>query len=875
MNAKRNILKRAGTALLAVVMGVSMMATAFATEGEPSILSPTLPDAVKDTPYAVELEYTGNITSWSASGLPDGLSIGAGGIISGTPTESGSFSVVVTGSPASGRDVNKSYTLTCADGAQEPRITTNVLDNGNLDEPYRYGMSATGGAITWSATGLPAGLSINNASGMISGVPTADGTFSSVTITVSNPQGQTSRTYSMTIYSSPKITTLTLPEGTEGVAYSAKVEADGAGAVEWTAENLPDGLSINKNTGVISGTPNEHGSFRIGVAATGSAGFDEAVFPLEIKAADEAPAITTASLDGGVMGESYSVTMKATGTAPITWSATGLPNGLRINGNTGEISGTPSAAGTFSVRVKATNDSGNSTVTYDLVITPDNTTYKISGSIDNGGTITGANPQTLRNGESSKEMTFLPASGYRIAKVTVNGIEKNSARGTAKYVFAAIDQIRESYTIVVKTEEIPSSEEGLAIDNRTVNHSEDSTATNAGGTVKVGGKADADKVGFLADQHTVSFSPSAGWEHASTFEVAVTSQSGTVQRFTMKTPSVTNSALKIANGSVGTQNEWDDLFPDAKATVRSGAITLRLADDISGMPYQVKVSVQFVPILTAKSSTSGGSASVSGLTITAEADSRYKVNRIVLVDPETGKSLSITDLPRKENSKGEYYDRDNGDFAGLMTTRIAGETAKVWIEGYIDITKDKSYITEMDVTLDSLPIGLRAEASFSKRNASDNDDADYDEHIFDEDGTGNLTIKNVVKNGSRNKAFTFTLHFPSDADDEYKIDGDVSGYVEDGDSIVLYAGEQATIYGLPEGTRYSIKQDDPGSKYKTAYDVSNGENGTGLNTGSFKIRDGKLTTVVFTNTGDQDTTSTGTTVTPSTDGKKTNPHTGR
>ena len=84
-----------------------------------------------------------------------------------------------------------------------------------------------------------------------------------------------------------------------------------------------------------------------------------------------APSITTSSLPDGKVGEAYSQTLTATGTAPITWSISNgtLPDGLKLTGNTGEISGTPTAEGTATFTVKATNSAGSNTKELSITIT--------------------------------------------------------------------------------------------------------------------------------------------------------------------------------------------------------------------------------------------------------------------------------------------------------------------------------------------------------------------------------------------------------------------------------------------------------------------------------------------------------------------------
>ena len=84
-----------------------------------------------------------------------------------------------------------------------------------------------------------------------------------------------------------------------------------------------------------------------------------------------APTITTDTLPGGKVGEAYSQTLSATGTTPITWGidSGNLPAGLTLDEATGEISGTPTTAGTASFTVKAENSAGSDTKELSITIT--------------------------------------------------------------------------------------------------------------------------------------------------------------------------------------------------------------------------------------------------------------------------------------------------------------------------------------------------------------------------------------------------------------------------------------------------------------------------------------------------------------------------
>ena len=81
--------------------------------------------------------------------------------------------------------------------------------------------------------------------------------------------------------------------------------------------------------------------------------------------------ITTDTLPDGKVGEAYSQILTATGTTPITWSIddSNLPADLSLNKDTGEISGTPTAAGTASFTVKAENSAGSDTKELSITIT--------------------------------------------------------------------------------------------------------------------------------------------------------------------------------------------------------------------------------------------------------------------------------------------------------------------------------------------------------------------------------------------------------------------------------------------------------------------------------------------------------------------------
>jgi hypothetical protein len=139
-------------------------------------------------------DTAGGTLAYAATGLPAGLSIDAStGLISGTPTAAGTASVTVTATDSTGPSGSAAFTWTVNAVAGN---TVTVANPGNQTGTVGTAASlqvvasdsASGQTLSYSATGLPAGLSINSASGLISGTPTAAGT-SSVTVTATDTTG--------------------------------------------------------------------------------------------------------------------------------------------------------------------------------------------------------------------------------------------------------------------------------------------------------------------------------------------------------------------------------------------------------------------------------------------------------------------------------------------------------------------------------------------------------------------------------------------------------------------------------------------------------------------------------------------------------------
>ena len=253
-------------------------------------------------------------------------------------------------------------------------ITSASTASATTGSPFSYQIVANNGPISYAATGMPDGLQIDTATGLISGVPNDDaGSYpillQSVGGTVTSTQTLT-LTLSAAAGSPPTIVTTTnVVSLFAGVAYPNAYTIDAtttnAPITSYGASNLPSGLSVNTNTGVISGTPTQLVTNRaISISAyNGATGFGQ--FTLTINS----PTLTypTLTFTAGSSSNSPAPTVTA-GYSPTSFTASNLPTGLSIN-SSGVIQGTPSVGGTISTSTITAVDASGVTSSVSQVIT--------------------------------------------------------------------------------------------------------------------------------------------------------------------------------------------------------------------------------------------------------------------------------------------------------------------------------------------------------------------------------------------------------------------------------------------------------------------------------------------------------------------------
>ncbi|SDA92623.1 putative Ig domain-containing protein [Mesorhizobium qingshengii] len=362
---------------------VTVNVTVLPASSPITVTPASLPTPAVGVFYDQTLSSSGGVAPYTytsgGGSLPPGLSLAPNGRISGTPTGSGPYNYtvhVVDSTAGTPLTADKSYSLSVAG----PTLVVSPTNPpaGAVGFAYSQQLSTSGGTAPYTYSveigPLPAGLSLSS-SGLISGTPSAQGT---VTFKVKSQDSTTISTggvwfvtqdITVVINAAPTIVVnpATVPGGTVGLAYSGATMTGSGGTGPYTftisAGSLPAGLTLNGTTGALSGTPTAGGTVNFTVQATDSStapGPFSGTRAYTLTIAAPTISLPATTLADGTAGSAYSAALNPAtgGTSPYTYAVTGgaLPPGVALSAS-GNLSGTPSAAGSFNFSVTATDSS--------------------------------------------------------------------------------------------------------------------------------------------------------------------------------------------------------------------------------------------------------------------------------------------------------------------------------------------------------------------------------------------------------------------------------------------------------------------------------------------------------------------------------------
>jgi len=319
----------------------------------------------------------------SVSGtLPTGVTfVPATGVLSGTPTVNGGFTLTFTATNGVGSPATQTFTLSVN---QVPAITSANAATFVVGTAGTFTVTQTGypvPTLSISAGTLPTGVTFNATTGVLSGTPAA-GTAGSYPLTFNSHNGigsDATQSFTLTVNQVAAITSANNTAFTQNTAGTFTVTATGTPTptLSLASGTLPSGVTFTPATGVLAGTPNVTGpspvTFPLTFTATNGVGSPATqAFTLTVNPPPTPPTITSANSASFKVSTAGTFTLTATGFPVPTLSVSGtLPTGVTFNTATGVLSGTPSVIGTFNLTFTAHNTSGpDATQPFTLTVVP-------------------------------------------------------------------------------------------------------------------------------------------------------------------------------------------------------------------------------------------------------------------------------------------------------------------------------------------------------------------------------------------------------------------------------------------------------------------------------------------------------------------------
>ncbi len=304
--------------------------TTLASFNTPAPGIPVITSSLDQTTHVGEIftyliQATNFPNSYGATGLPPGLTVSpTTGVIAGTTQFTGDYDIILSASNGGGTGTAH---LTLHVLQAVPVITSSSSVTGTVDLSLTYQITATNNPTSFDAAGLPDGLVVNTGTGAITGTPTVIGIFTA-TVSATNAGGTGSLTVTFTINPPIPVITSSLDQTAHvGQDFNYQIVATNF-PTSYDAQNLPPGLLVFTESGIIFGNPIFPGDFVATLFASNAGGTGTARLTIHVLPA--VPVITSSKNVTGNVGQNLTYQITADGN-PTSYGAQGLPPGLTLD----------------------------------------------------------------------------------------------------------------------------------------------------------------------------------------------------------------------------------------------------------------------------------------------------------------------------------------------------------------------------------------------------------------------------------------------------------------------------------------------------------------------------------------------------------------